>query len=380
VSESTCCAVDGCAQPARSRGWCRKHYHRWYRHGDVGVVRPGGNRTVTTGVFTCARQGCGQSFVKRPSEPKRFCGRDCASADLVEVRDVRTCLREGCDQTFTARIKDPRVFCGKPCARVGAKVARTCARAGCGRPFEVRYSSTRVFCGRRCYYRDAGTVTRCCAFEGCGRVFAIVPSESRQFCSRDCVAASRVGSGPGRATWICEICGSEFVANRGGGQPTCSYECGARYRISRKPLDPNSLAQIVAYRDVDGMRKWLTARTERVSGCWVWQGFKTPSGYAQAGQNRAVHRVVYQVIHGHIPTGDHIHHKCANRACVNPDHLELTTVRQNVGEMLSRQAYIARLSEADEIYAALLDSGVDLGDLRGRIEAAISAETLVASL
>lgn len=28
------CAVDGCGQGARSRGWCEKHYTRWARHGD----------------------------------------------------------------------------------------------------------------------------------------------------------------------------------------------------------------------------------------------------------------------------------------------------------------------------------------------------------
>lgn len=28
-----CCTVDGCELHAVSRGWCRRHYIRWYRHG-----------------------------------------------------------------------------------------------------------------------------------------------------------------------------------------------------------------------------------------------------------------------------------------------------------------------------------------------------------
>lgn len=32
------CSVNGCAQAATRRGWCRKHYERWNRHGDPEIV------------------------------------------------------------------------------------------------------------------------------------------------------------------------------------------------------------------------------------------------------------------------------------------------------------------------------------------------------
>ena len=28
------CSVDGCENPAHARGWCKKHYLRWHKHGD----------------------------------------------------------------------------------------------------------------------------------------------------------------------------------------------------------------------------------------------------------------------------------------------------------------------------------------------------------
>ena len=50
------CTVPGCEKPSRSASaqWCKKHYHRWYRHGDVNLVSAGivtkaprGYRTVS---------------------------------------------------------------------------------------------------------------------------------------------------------------------------------------------------------------------------------------------------------------------------------------------------------------------------------------------
>lgn len=34
------CVVDGCDRPRLSRGWCKRHYTRWIRHGDPTVVLP----------------------------------------------------------------------------------------------------------------------------------------------------------------------------------------------------------------------------------------------------------------------------------------------------------------------------------------------------
>jgi hypothetical protein len=43
----------------------------------------------------------------------------------------------------------------------------------------------------------------------------------------------------------------------------------------------------------------------------------------------AVHRVVYVNAFGYVPGKKQIDHKCRNRLCVNPDHLEVVTHREN---------------------------------------------------
>jgi hypothetical protein len=35
----TSCSVPDCSTTARSRGWCHKHYRRWYEHGDPNFVK-----------------------------------------------------------------------------------------------------------------------------------------------------------------------------------------------------------------------------------------------------------------------------------------------------------------------------------------------------
>lgn len=47
------------------------------------------------------------------------------------------------------------------------------------------------------------------------------------------------------------------------------------------------------------------------------------------GATMAVHRVMWTNINGIIPHKKQIDHKCKNRLCVNPNHLELVTHKQN---------------------------------------------------
>lgn len=68
------------------------------------------------------------------------------------------------------------------------------------------------------------------------------------------------------------------------------------------------------------------------NGCWEWVGSMGMTGYGhwRHGNTGLAHRAVYQSIKGPIPNGLTLDHLCRNRKCVNPDHLEPVTIKQNV--------------------------------------------------
>lgn len=80
-------------------------------------------------------------------------------------------------------------------------------------------------------------------------------------------------------------------------------------------------------------------------GCWIWQGaVKGSSRYSGAygsikwnGKGALAHRVVYELVKGEIPKGMFLDHTCSVKLCVNPDHLEPVTHRENIQRAWSRQ-------------------------------------------
>lgn len=78
----------------------------------------------------------------------------------------------------------------------------------------------------------------------------------------------------------------------------------------------------------------LFSKVEIGESCWLWTGPLNHDGYGLAlhpllRKKRGAHRVVYELLRGSIPAGLEIDHLCRVRACVNPDHMEVVTHREN---------------------------------------------------
>lgn len=70
------------------------------------------------------------------------------------------------------------------------------------------------------------------------------------------------------------------------------------------------------------------------SGCHEFMGARKKNGYGYVQgpekKPRYPHRLIYELEVGPIPEGLTIDHLCRNRACVNVEHLEPVSQRENV--------------------------------------------------
>lgn len=70
-------------------------------------------------------------------------------------------------------------------------------------------------------------------------------------------------------------------------------------------------------------------KVEFTDSCWLWTACVQPNGYGQFADARA-HRWAYEFCVGPIPDGLQLDHLCRVRHCVNHDHLEAVTQRENI--------------------------------------------------
>lgn len=84
-------------------------------------------------------------------------------------------------------------------------------------------------------------------------------------------------------------------------------------------------------------QKLMNYSPEPMSGCWIWLGTEAqttvgPYGRMHIGNGKwqYSHILSYEDAHGPVPEGLELDHKCRNTLCMNPDHLEAVTHKENV--------------------------------------------------
>lgn len=123
-------------------------------------------------------------------------------------------------------------------------------------------------------------------------------------------------------------------------------------------------AKDINYITLNELDRLFTNVTVTETGCHEWQGARNPRGYGRIARGRLAypaHRLAYFSANGQIDRLLDIDHLCRNKACVNPEHLELVTRSINSKRMIAAQNRThcprGHALEGDNLIKSLLHQG-----------------------
>ena len=175
----------------------------------------------------------------------------------------------------------------------------------------------------------------------------------KPLCSATCRKAARAKRALSR---VCRQCGKSFVittklyANRTA--EYCSKACFVEWRRQTRPTEEERAQHFWTQVDKDG-----PVVSSELGPCWVWTGYCDPAGYGRTPDGEYTHRYSWVAVHGEIENKQVVRHKCDNPPCVNPDHLEIGTQRDNVLDRERRGRHPRHRITADLVRRVHADKG-----------------------
>ena len=116
------------------------------------------------------------------------------------------------------------------------------------------------------------------------------------------------------------------------------------------------------YKDIINEKDFWN-KVEKISNCWIWKNQLNSKGYGlffvtrrkiwgKAPKKFLAHRLAYEFVKGFIPTNLCVLHKCDNPPCVNPMHLFLGTLSENVLDAIKKGRWIQKFPRLQKVVSA----------------------------
>lgn len=338
------CEFPGCTRPHEGHGLCQGHLRQRKLGKEMSPLKVRARKEVAQ----CSFAGCQNAVASRGLCSGHARQRD-RGAELHPLgqsprRVPSVCSGPDCDRFAVAKGLCNTHY-GQ--SRKGKELTPLIAkRVGCLAPNCERKHHGRGYCATHLYRIEKGLPLE-----------PVVLRERKSCRFEDC---TNVVSAHG-------LCSGHYQQQRRGVPLTplhrprnqtrpCSFE-GCDRTALQADLCAGHLGQRSAgipLRPLRGTQQWIEYRFAEAAaesndmGCWLWpttngNGYPSCNIRFEGEKFTLAHRLAFRMFVDELPPGVAVHHTCAVKNCVNPEHLQSADTAANTLESLSRTSLVARI-------------------------------------